>query len=448
MNKLHVFLLGKRKPRVPGYRKKVLGKCILSVLVIHFFPLATFGDTLTLDESISEALENSPFIMVAREKILEAEAEKGKALSNFFPKIYASSSYTALDEEISWSLPTGSVTIVDDEMYDYNLAFVQPLFTGGGITSLYRMQTKNFEASKNHFEKVRNDLIFEVKKFYFKVLETEKLGKVAEEAVNQVGAHLEVVENFFREGMVPEVDVLKARVTLANAKQNLINANNGAKLAKSYFNNLLNRNMGMEVNLEDILSFEEMNFDLSSLIEEAFDNRPEIEEMKDRLSMAEEGIKIARSNFFPQVVFEGSWDRSKGAEFPVDEWDESWTAVVQVSMDIWDWGENRNESKKAKANLGQLKSSFQLLRNSIELEVRQAYLDLLAAKEKIGVQEEATKEAEKNSQDTSLRFKEGMATNTDVLDAQTLLLQVRSDYYRALYDYNLSLAALERAVGK
>lgn len=448
MNKLYAFLLGKRKPQVAGYPKKVLGKCILSVLVIHFFPLAIFGDTLTLDESISEALENSLSIMVAREKILEAEAEKGKALSNFFPKIYASSSYTAIDEEISWSLPVGSVTVVDDKIYDYNLAFVQPLFTGGGITSLYRMQTKNFEASKKHFEKVRNDLIFEVKKFYFKILETEKLGKVAEEAVNQVRAHLEVVENFFREGMVPEVDVLKARVVLANAKQNLINANNGAKLAKSYFNNLLNRNMGMEVNLEDILSFQEINFHLSSLIEEAFDNRPEIEEMKDRLNMAEEAVKIARSSFFPQVAFKGSWDRSKGSIFPVDEWYESWSAVVQVNMDIWDWGENRNELKKAKANLGQFKSVLRLLRNSVELEVRQAHLALLAAKEKIRVQEEATKEAEKNFHDTSLRFKEGMATNTDVLDAQTLLLQVRSDYYRALYDYNLSLAALERAVGK
>ena len=69
-------------------------------------------------------------------------------------------------------------------------------------------------------------LIFGVKKFYFRVLAAEKLRKVAKEAVNQVGAHLEVVENFFREGMVPEVDVLKAKVVLANAKQNLINANN------------------------------------------------------------------------------------------------------------------------------------------------------------------------------------------------------------------------------
>lgn len=448
MNSGRTFLRDKRTPRVPGYSKKVRCKYILCLSVICFFPLGVFGDTLTLDQSVSEALVNNPSITVAREKIQEAEADKTKALSNFFPKIYASSSYTALDEDISWSLPTGSVTVVDDEIYDYNLGLVQPLFTGGEITSLYRMQKKNFDASKKHFEKVKNDLVFEVKRFYFKVLEAEKLGKVAEEAVNQVAAHLEVVENFFREGMVPEVDVLKAKVVLANAKQNLINANNRAKLAKSHFNNLLNRNMGMEVNLEDILSFRETHFDLPSLIDEALENRPEVGEMRDRLNMAEEEVGIAHSNFFPQVVFEGSWDRSKGSVFPVDEWYESWSAVIQVSVDIWDWGENRNEVRRARASLEQFKGRLQLLMNSIELEVRRAYLALMAAGEKIRVQEEATKESEKNFRDTSLRFKEGIATNTDVLDAQTLLIQTHTDYYKALYGHNLALAAAERAVGR
>jgi outer membrane protein TolC len=248
--------------------------------------------------------------------------------------------------------------------------------------------------------------------------------------------------------MAPQVDVLKAKVTLANARQNLINSNNGIKLAKSYFNNLLNRAMDKKVTLEDILSFEEINFDLPSLAGEAFDNRPEIGEVESRLRMAEEGVKIARSNFFPQVMFIGNWDRQKGAEIPVGEWEESWNAVIQVNMDIWDWGENRNELRRAKAQHEQLRSSLTLLKNGIELEVHQAYLELLAAKERIKVQEQAIREAERNFRDTSLRFKEGIATNTDVLDAQTMLSQTRSDYYRALYDYNLALAALERAVGR
>jgi outer membrane protein TolC len=72
---------------------------------------------------------------------------------------------------------------------------------------------------------------------------------------------------------------------------------------------------------------------------------------------------------------------------------------------------------------------------------------LIASKEKIKLQKETVKEAEKNFRDTSLRFKEGISTNTDVLDAQTLLSQARMNYYQAFYDYNIAVSALERAVG-
>ncbi len=421
-----------------------------SLLIILLFRTGVSAEMLTLEESISEALENNPSITAAMARIQEAGAEKGKALSNFFPKIYASSFYMRLDEEREIELPSfgESIPFSSDEIYGYSLSLTQTLFTGGKITSLYRMQSENLEASEKQFEKVRNDLVFGVKESYFRVLESEKLRKVAEEAAVQVGAHLEVIENFFREGMVPEVDVLRSKVTLANAKQNLINAENGVRLSKFRFNSLLNRDMGLDVSLEDVLSFEDLDFDLPSLIGEAFANRPEMLELGNRLKMAEQGVRIARSDFFPHVAFVGNWDNRKGEEIPVDEWEESWNATVQVSVDIWDWGENRNEHRRAKAELTQLESRFLLLKNEIELEVRRAYLVLLAAKDKIKVQEEAVKSAEKNSRDTSLRFKEGVAANTDVLDAQTMFSQSRTDYYRALYGYNLALAALERAVGK
>ncbi len=247
--------------------------------------------------------------------------------------------------------------------------------------------------------------------------------------------------------MASEVEVLRAKVALANAKHNLINADNGVELAKSLFNSLLNRNLAEEVMLEDILYFEDYNVELPSAISKAINSRPEIKEMDSRVKISQSGISIARSSFFPQVSLIGNWDKMKGAEIPVDEWEESWSAVVSVEMDIWDWGENLNGVRKTNAQLEQMKSSFALLQNSIELEVRQAYFNLISAKEKIKVQEDATKEAEKNFRDTSLRFKEGISTNTDVLDAQTLLSQAKTNYYQALYECNIAVSELERATG-
>ncbi len=418
--------------------RKILFTFLLAFSLLAFAE----GNLLTLEESISIALKNNASIKLASEKIKEARAEKSQVLSNLFPKVYSSSSYTRLNEKSIIS----SVVFSDDEIYDYNLGFIQPIFHGGLIPA-YQLQKENLKASQNSFEAVQNDLIMEVKKAYFQVLETEKIKQIAEEAVTQVKAHLNVVEAYFKEGMVSEVEVLRARVALANARQNLINADNAVELAKSLFNSLLNRNLGQEVMLQDVLYFEDYNVALPSAISQAINSRPEIKEMKNRLNISSGGVSIARSFFFPQISLIGKWDKMKGAEFPIDEWQESWSAVLLVEMDIWDWGENLNGVRKANAQLEQMKSSFTLLKNSVELEVRQAYFNLIASKEKIKLQKETVKEAEKNFRDTSLRFKEGMSTNTDVLDAQTLLSQARMNYYQAFYDYNIAVSALERAVG-
>ena len=422
----------------------------LLFVIILIYPLLLFaeGKPLTLEESISIALQNNASIKLASEKIKEADAEKSQALSNFLPKIRSSSSYTRLNEKQTLSIDPSmpSVVVSDDEIYDFNLNLVQPVFHGGLIPA-YQLQQENLEASQNNFEAVQNDLVLKVKKAYLGVLETEKLKQVAEEAVTQVKVHLNVVEAYFKEGMASEVEVLRAKVALANTQQNLINANNGLELAKSLFNSLLNRNLGQEVILEDILHFEDYNITLSSAVSQAINSRPEIRQMQNNLKISEEGISIARSFFFPQVSLIGNWDKKKGAEIPIDEWQESWSAVLSVEMDIWDWGENLNGVKKANAQLEQMKSSLTLLESGIELEVRQAYFDLIAAKEKIKVQEEAVKEAEKNFDNSSLGFKEGVTTNTDVLDAQMLLSQARTNYYQALYEYNIAVSTLERTVG-
>ncbi|MDD5454393.1 MAG: TolC family protein [Candidatus Ratteibacteria bacterium] len=417
----------------------------LLILSLPFFVFAQ-GNALNLDQSISIALENNASIKLASEKIKEANAAENQALSYFFPKIYSSSSYTRLDEESTMDMGGASMVLSDDEIYDYNLNLVQPIFHGGLIPA-YKLQRENLKASQFSFEAVQNDLIMEVKKAYFAVLETEKIKEAAEESVEQVKAHLEIIEAYYGEGMASEVEVLRVKVALANAKHNLINADSALELAKSLFNSLLNRNLAEEVILEDTLCYKDYGVELASAVSAAINSRPEVKEMESKIKVSQSGASIARSSFFPQVSLIGNWDRVKGAELPIDEWKESWSAIVSVEMDIWDWGENFNEVRKANAQLEQAKSGFALLKNGVELEVRQSYFNLLSAKEKIKVRDEAAREADKNFKNTSLQFKEGLSTNADVLDAQVLLSQAKANYYQSLYEYNVAVAGIERAMG-
>ena len=135
-------------------------------------------------------------------------------------------------------------------------------------------------------------------------------------------------------------------------------------------------------------------------------------------------------------------------KFPIDKWQKSWNAIIAFELDIWNWGRTKAKVRQAKSVINQNQDTLSLLKKTIELEVRNAFLNLQAAKNKILVAEKAVQQSREGFRMTELRFKEGMATNTDVLDATTLQSQAETNYYQTLYDCYLTEVVLKRVIGE
>ena len=88
-----------------------------------------------------------------------------------------------------------------------------------------------------------------------------------------------------------------------------------------------------------------------------------------------------------------------------------------------------------------------MLKDQIRLEVKNAYLDLMDAGKQVEVARKAVEQAEENYRINLEHYREQLGTNTEVIDAQTLLTKVRTDYVNALVDYNMNYAKLERTLG-
>jgi len=444
-------------------------KIIFKILVIFIFFLTNanlFAEELSLKESLEIALQNSSEIHQAKEKIAEAKARKRESFTSFLPAIGSSSTFTQLGEESTLSVSGfPSVTMTDQELYDLNLNLKQPLFTGGKLTALYRQTKEAAKIAEENYRRVEINLIFKVKKAYYNILKAEKIQAVSKEAVEQIKAHLKVVENFYQAGMAPKVDLLKAKVQLANIKQNLVEAENGLELAKASFNNLLNRDLSAPVELVDVLSYTPTSSltsyplpswerkgrrggGLNECVEKALKLRPELKMQKIALKMAEEGLRIAKSDYLPAISLIANYDQKKGSEIPIDQWQKSWNAVVAFELDIWNWGRTKAKVRQAKSVINQNQDALSLLKKTIELEVRNAFLNLQATEKKIFVTRKAVEQSKEGFRMTDLRFKEGMATNTDVLDATTLQSQAETNYYQALYDCHIAEAGLKRAMGE
>jgi outer membrane protein len=442
-------------------------KVIIFVATVLFLVAAAVStaasDIITLDQSIKIAVERSLSLRSAEEEIKSKEFEERSARADFFPKLSTGYSYTRIDtstvNDAKYTTyvytPPGSftpkqVSPLDADTYEWSVTATQPLFTGWRLRTLRQLASLGVDTAKIRKETAIHDLVLNVKGAYFGILKAEKLEKVAVQAVEQLEAHLRVAKAFYDEGIIAKNELLQTEVQMAQARQNLIKAENAVELAKSLFNKLLRRGLDSEVTIEDILDYHAIALRLDQCLERAELSRTEIKELSLNILSAEKGVKLTKSAYYPTIALVGNYSREGdepllGAD-PGEDAD-IWALVVKADWTFWEWGKSRNDVSASRAKAAQVKYLFRELKDAIQLQVKDAYLTLREAEKNIQVAQTAVIQAEENFRMNEERYKQQVATSTDVLDAQTLLTQARSNYFNALSEHNIAWARLERAMG-
>jgi outer membrane protein TolC len=408
---------------------------------------------LTLEESVKIALERSLTIHSAVEGIAGSEYRRKEAITSFLPLwtgqyAYTRYSYPAFVGNFGGSV-TGITRTSSPNVYNFNTTVSQPLFAGGLNLANYRSAKLGVDLSKTNVETVKRDLVLQVRVGYFIILRAEKFLDVAQQQVKQFEAQLEVTKAFFDVGIIAKNDVLQAEVRLANARQTLVRAGNDLAVAKSSFNNLLRREINTPLEVVDILAYKAFPLSYEQSIEEALRLRPEIKTAQLSIEQAKEGVKVARSGYFPTINLAGNYSRSSEDYTTFgDIRSERWNIQALATFTLWNWGNTAFKVGENKVKVTQAEDSKTQLVESITLEVKNDYLNMLVAEKNLSVAEKAIEQAEENLRMNEERYKYQVATQTDVLDAVTLLAQARVNYYGALSDFNIAKAQLERAMGR
>jgi outer membrane protein TolC len=405
---------------------------------------------LTLEESIKIAMERSLVLHSAVEGVVGSQFRQKEAITNFLPTWTGQYSYTRYDSPwIVGFLGTSGTLASGRDIHNLSTTVAQPIFTGGANLANYRLQKLGVDISKMTVETARRDIVLQVRTGYFNILRALKLRDVAEQTVKQFQAQLEVAEAFFEIGIVAKNDVLQAEVSLANAKQTLVKAENDLAVAKSSFNTLLRRDVNTPFSVVDILQYKPFPLPFEESLGEALRRRPEIKSAEDAIKQAQEGVKIARSGFFPAISIAGNYNRlSDAIGLQGNAVSYRLTFQTLATFTLWNWGNTAYQVGENKVKVNQAQDAKGELIDSITLEVRQDYLNMLTAEKNIGTAQKAVEQAEENLRMNEERYKYQVATATDVLIAVTLLDQTRTNYYSSLADFNVAKAQLERAMGR
>jgi outer membrane protein len=456
---------------------------ILMVLLLSVVSSASSQQiALTLEDSISTAMKNNLSLKSAEEKVKSAEQKVNEARAAMMPSASITGSYTYLGKTDTSSFSSllggggGSMgapaKISDDntpissnplaglfssikipkDNYNVGLAVQQPLFTWGKITNAYKQSKLSLDAEKQAFESVKQQVIFDTTKAFYGVLLTDQLVRVTEMAVDQVQSHVKIAQDLVNAGMATDFDLLRAKVQFANIKSQLIVMQNTSKLAKDGFKNTVGISLDADINLKGEFLYKPLELNLGDLLKTAMSNRPELKQLEIQEKVGEKIVSLAKAGNKPNLAFIYNYAYKSNADglgdiFSQDKykWMPSWNMTFALSFPLFDGFATKARVKQAKSAVNQIKIGKEQLANGITLDVRSSFMSFQEAKELLKVQEETVQQAQESLRIANLRYKNGMITSVELMDAELAFTQSQTNYSNSLNDYVVAIAKLEKA---
>lgn len=323
-----------------------------------------------------------------------------------------------------------------------------PLYTGGLVEGKIDVAKLGKTNAQEEILRVEQATKYSAIEGYYGLLAYQELQGVYHEAVDNLQGHLDNVQAQYNVGTKAKVDVLSSDVSLANAKTTAITADNNVAISESNLNNILGLPLETKLNLADHqLPFDTYNISLQEAMDYAMKYRPEVLQAAIAVQEAERSIDIADAGNKPTVAITGGNDWADNTFPGIDANKRSWKVAAGVTYNFYDGGATKAKVNQAKQDLLVARETEQKTRESVQLQVKQAYLNIRSAAQKVEETQTVVDQARENYRIQNIRYQAGVGINLDVLDAQLSLNQAQVNHIQALYDYNVGIAKLEQVMG-
>jgi len=436
----------------------------LLVFIFFFFPFingkAEEEKILTLTRAVDLALQKNPLLKSADYSVEVAKAQVGSARSGLLPRIDFIEGFSRTNNPmmaVGSKLNQEIFSAQDYELNELNhpspisnfntqLIFTQPIFDQGKTWVGIKQAKIGKQATEQMRERIKQEIIFGVIEAYFQAFRAKEELKLASESEKMASAHVQLAEDLFRTGQVVKSDLLSAQVRLSEVKEMVIQAENNLKIAKAMLNKVMGMSQEEDFEIEGEFSPEEKKFELNRLIEESRKKRPDFLAMDSQVKNGIEGVRMAKTNFFPSFQFIGQYDLNDRNEIWGEE-GESWTIAGVFRFNIFDGFNSSYKLKEARERLNQLNSQKEELSERIEVEVRQAFHQLEEARERVKVTGQAIAQAEESLRIIKDRYQVGLARMIEVLDSEVTLTRSKRNHIYAWCDLQVARARLDLAQG-
>lgn len=423
---------------------------LLIVLLCLGLPLSA-SRAETLEQAWRVALSSDKGLQSVKSQTQAAVASVSAATARRLPTVGVDAAFTQLDDTPGLDLSALGLTLPDAVSHDNFLAASAqvnlPLYTGGQISNGISAASAALEANRDQEVAAVQNLKLAVAEAFVLVLRATHALNVANANVDSLQAHAKDVGNLFNKGLVPRNDLLAVQVSLANAQQKALQTKNGLDIAKASYNRQLGRALDATVALDEVMPqvdplarVEELN----ELTATALDNRSELSALLHKSSALSLQGKAEQGSALPAVGLNATYRYLEN-----DALDDHNLASVAlgVSWSLYDGGLARHRASAFEQQAQSARDLNADMDSAIRLQVRSAWLSINEARSRMAVAQKSIVQAEQNLKVAQDRYRNGIGTNTEVLDAETLRSVSQLNNSDARYDAALARLKLARSLG-
>jgi outer membrane protein TolC len=423
---------------------------------------------LAIDNAVAIALARNLRMAESRLSIQEKEHQRREAYSDFFPTLdlqyiaqadrYQQASniqaFAGTHDARAAGIINPSGTFSD---YPYridpyrtfilNATLTQPVFTAGRILNNYKYARLGVDFQELQLEVTRQDLILEVYEAYYQLLQSQKLLEVANQSIVALESLRNQTMEFYKAGVVPKVDVLSTEGQLAQARIQKTQAQTDIERYRADLNFLLRYPQETPTQIVEDMAYIPSPYSIPGIYRTAAGNRIEIRQANISVEQAVSLMKAAQADLIPQVNIQISGRRMNDDWNPFDPEAVNDWSIRGVAAWTLDMFRTRETVKERRASQAKAFVSRELLVEQIMQEVKQAFADMKRSESDIFNNKKAVEFRTESFRINRERYKEQVATYTEVLDAQRELALAQGDYYISLIQYRINKAVLERRMG-
>jgi outer membrane protein len=393
----------------------------LALLIVLGFGPAQAGE-YTLEELYLIGMQKSEKVKISGENVEIADSGKYKALSALLPKATAFGAGT----QFSGERTTATGTIIQPHTQgNWGVRVDETLSLSGREFMSYSQSKDNVEKSRFDNRTFREDFLLTLSLAYFEFLKARKGLEIADSNVERLTKYREAAKTRLKAGEITKTTVLRAEGELSGAL------------------------VGIErdFQIREIPVTERETVSLDVLKEKALKNRPDVKSVETQVQIAEKQVDVTKGAYWPSVSLSGVYAGTDQNPATPTINRESTYGALTLNFPLFEGGLRRAEVQESQSKYRQAEFQYQDFVKSVNLEVENTYLDLIAQKGIYKSAQDQMAYAEDNIRAVAKQFEFGLASSLDVIDANNLLISAQKLMADATYNYQFFILRLQRVTG-